>query len=399
MIISAKTLSNKILFMIFCIVFSLSSISYAKKIEYEKVKLEIAQVEVPFEQLLDIGIMLFDPNLPEKDDPMIFPEIRKAEARYIPYHLKKTLENTGHWGGVWLLPERSKAIDLIIVGRIEKSDGLNVELRIGVWDIAGNEWINKVFESNIAGSSYSKRRDFAQDPYQNIFNKIANEILEIKKSKSIDELSTLSQIGDLRFASELVPVYDDYLSQKKKGTYKLERLPSKEDEIIKRILEVQEREFLLLDTLNEYYGQLYENLSAPYENWRKLSREDMITYQDLQRTAKTRKILGAVALAGALATDGDSRASSTMRQMAVYGGIEAMKSGFSQASEAKKYKDKMEESGIEFNNIAEPLTIELEGQAIRLSGSAEEQFMEWRILLEQIYIDETGFRIPETETE
>jgi len=59
----------------------------------------------------------------------------------------------------------------------------------------------------------------------------------------------------------------------------------------------------------------------------------------------------------------------------------------------------MEESGIEFNNIAEPLTIELEGQAIRLSGSAEEQFMEWRILLEQIYIDETGFRIPETETE
>ena len=36
MIISVKTLSNKILFMIFCIVFSLSPISYAKKIEYEK---------------------------------------------------------------------------------------------------------------------------------------------------------------------------------------------------------------------------------------------------------------------------------------------------------------------------------------------------------------------------
>jgi hypothetical protein len=385
--------------MIFCIVFSLSPISYAKKIEYEKVKLEIAQVEIPFEQLLDIGIMLFDPNLPEKDDPMIFPEIRKAEASYIPYHLKKTLENTGHWGGVWLLPEQSKAIDLIIVGRIEKSDGLNAELRIGVWDIAGNEWINKVFESNIARSSYSKRRDLAQDPYQNIFNKIANEILEIKKSKSIDELSKLSQIGDLRFASELVPVYEDYLSQKKKGIYKLERLPSKEDEIIKRILEVQEREFLLLDTLNEYYGQLYENLSVPYENWRKLSREDMITYEELQRSARTRKILGAVAMAGALATDGDSRASSTMRQMAIYGGMEGLKSGFATASEAKKYKERMIESGVEFNNIAEPLTIELEGQAIRLSGSAEEQFMEWRILLEQIYIDETGFRIPDAETE
>ena len=90
----------------------------AKTIKYEKVQLDIAQTEIPFEELLDIGIMLFDPNVPKKEDPMIFPEIRKAEARYMPYHLKKTLESTGHWSGVWVLPERSKAIDLIIVGRL-----------------------------------------------------------------------------------------------------------------------------------------------------------------------------------------------------------------------------------------------------------------------------------------
>ena len=54
----------------------------AKTIKYEKVQLDIAQTEIPFEELLDIGIMLFDPNVPEKEDPMIFPEIRKAEARY-----------------------------------------------------------------------------------------------------------------------------------------------------------------------------------------------------------------------------------------------------------------------------------------------------------------------------
>ena len=71
----------------------------AKTIKYEKVQLDIAQTEIPFEELLDIGIMLFDPNVPEKENPMIFPEIRKAEARYMPYHLKKTLESTGHWGG------------------------------------------------------------------------------------------------------------------------------------------------------------------------------------------------------------------------------------------------------------------------------------------------------------
>jgi hypothetical protein len=396
---SFKILGSRFTIILFSLIFLSPSFSIAKTIKYEKVKLEIAQTEIPYEELLDVGIMLFDPNIPVKEDPMIFAEIRKAEARYMPYHLKKTLESMGHWGGVWVLPEQSKAIDLIIVGRIEKSDGLDVKLKIGVWDIAGKQWINKTYESNIAKSSYSKRRDLSQDPYQNIFNKIANELLEIKKSKTRDELIQLSRMGEIRFASELIPVYDDYISKSKNNIYSLDRLPSEEDAIMQRILEVQEREFLLLDTLNEYYGQLYENLSQPYEDWRKLSREDMITYEELQRSARTRKILGVVALAGALATDGDSRASSTMRQMAVYGGIEAMRSGFATASEAKIYQESLKESGADFDAQAQPLVIELEGQTIRLTGTAEEKFQEWRRLLEEIYIDETGFIIPQVETQ
>ena len=396
---SFKILGSRFTIILFSLIFLSPSFSIAKTIKYEKVKLEIAQTEIPYEELLDVGIMLFDPNIPVKEDPMIFAEIRKAEARYMPYHLKKTLESMGHWGGVWVLPEQSKAIDLIIVGRIEKSDGLDVELKIGVWDIAGKQWINKTYESNIAKSSYSKRRDLSQDPYQNIFNKIANELLEIKKSKTRDELIQLSRMGEIRFASELIPVYDDYISKSKNNIYSLDRLPSEEDAIMQRILEVQEREFLLLDTLNEYYGQLYENLSQPYEDWRKLSREDMITYEELQRSARTRKILGVVALAGALATDGDSRASSTMRQMAVYGGIEAMRSGFATASEAKIYQESLKESGADLDAQAQPLVIELEGQTIRLTGTAEEKFQEWRRLLEEIYIDETGFIIPQVETQ
>ena len=90
-------------------------------------------------------------------------------------------------GGVWVLPEQSKAIDLIIVGRIEKSDGLDVKLKIGVWDIAGKQWINKTYESNIAKSSYSKRRDLSQDPYQNIFNKIIQDEFEQERIKAEEE--------------------------------------------------------------------------------------------------------------------------------------------------------------------------------------------------------------------
>ena len=389
-----KTQSKRIQIICSLVVCLVSGLLYAKTIQYEKISLERAQIEIPEEELLDIGILLFDPNIPDEDKELIFPEIRKAEARYIPYHLKKTLQDSGFWGGVWVLPEKSEAIDLIISGRIEVSNGLDVSIRIGAWDITGKEWVNKVYSSTIAQSSYSKRRDLTQDPYQNIYNKIANDLVQIKQDLKQQELQRINEIGDIRFAAELIPgVYKDYLTKNKKNIYEAVRLPDNEDSIMQRVYNIQEREFLLLDTLNEYYAQLYENISQPYENWRKLSREDMITYEELKKSARTRKMLGAAALIGAIVSDGDSQASNSMQQMAIYGGMEAMKSGFGKASEAKIYKESMKELGTAFDTEAEPLIIELEGQTIRLTGSAQEKFLEWRKLLKQIYTDETGFLI------
>ena len=280
------------------------------------------------------------------------------------------------------------------------SDGLDISIRVGVWDITGKEWINKVYSSTIAQSSYSKRRDLTQDPYQNVYNKIANDLVKIKQQFETEELERISEIGDIRFAAELIPnVYNEYLVKDKKNIYQAQRLPDDDDAIMQRVYNIQEREFLLLDTLNEYYAQLYENISQPYEDWRKLSREDMITYQELKKSARTRQLLGAAALLGAIASDGDSRASSTMRQMAIYGGMEAMRSGFGKASEAKIYKESMKELGTAFDSQAEPLIIELEGQTIRLTGNAQEKFLEWRKLLKQIYIDETGFQISDSSVQ
>ena len=397
--IRQSLLALKNLSIVFFFMFSVIVVE-AKTIQYEKVGLDRAQIELPPEELLDIGILLFDPNIPEEEDDFIFPEIRKAEARYMPFHLKKTLQDTGFWGGVWVLPEISEAIDLIVTGRIEVSDGLDISIRIGVWDITGKEWVNKVYSSTIAQSSYSKRRDLTQDPYQNVYNKIANDLVKIKQQYETEQLERISEIGDIRFAAELIPnVYNEYLVKDKKSIYQAQRLPDDDDAMMQRVYNIQEREFLLLDTLNEYYAQLYENISQPYEDWRKLSREDMITYQELKKSARTRQLLGAAALLGAIASDGDSRASSTMRQMAIYGGMEAMRSGFGKASEAKIYKESMKELGTAFDSQAEPLIIELEGQTIRLTGNAQEKFLEWRKLLKQIYIDETGFQISDSSVQ
>ena len=372
------------------------SCTSSKTIQYENVPIQRAQIELTEEQLLDVGILIFDPNLPEEDQEFIFPEIRKAEARYIPYHLKTTLEDTGFWGGVWVLPEKSEAMDLIVGGRIEVSNGLKVAVRIGVWDITGREWMNKVYETTVSRSAYSQQRDYSQDPYQSFYNKIANDLLKIRNSLSSPELRRISEIGDLRFAAELVPgVYSDYLMQDEKDIFSAKRLPSENDEMMGRIQNVKEREFVLVDTLNEYYAKLYQDISVPYENWRKLSREEILTYEDLKRSALKRQLLGAAAILGAIAYEGNSQTSSYAKQAALYGGIEVIKSGFGMSAEAKVHKESLKELGTSFDTQAKPLIIEIEGQTLRLTGTAKEKFLEWRKLLKQIYTEETGFNISE----
>ena len=375
---------------------AVTDFAFSKTITYENVPIQRAQVELTQEQLLDVGILIFDPNIPEEERELIFPEIRKAEARYIPYHLKTTLEDTGFWGGVWVLPEKSEAMDLIVAGRIDSSNGLSVSVRIGAWDITGKEWMNKVYKTTVARSAYSKQRDYTQDPYQSLYNKIANDLLKIKSSLSSAELKRISEIGDLRFAAELVPaVYRDYLEQDKQDKFSARRLPSENDEMMTRIQNVKEREFVLVDTLNEYYAKLYQDISLPYENWRKLSREEMLTYEDLKRSARKRKLMGAAAILGAIAYEGDSQASRYAKQAAIYGGMQAVQSGFGMSSEAEIHKETLKEAGTSFDTQAKPLIIEIEGQTLRLTGTAKEKFLEWRKLLKQIYTEETGFNISE----
>ena len=103
----------------------------------EETELVVADDQVDEALLLDIGIVEFDDGVPEDNDPTdtrIYEEIRGAEARYLPYHLKTTLQGTGHWGAVRVIPSRQAFTDIIISGRIDKSDGEYVKLEVWVDD-------------------------------------------------------------------------------------------------------------------------------------------------------------------------------------------------------------------------------------------------------------------------
>ena len=92
----------------------------------EETKLVVAESPVDEALLLDIGIVEFDSGVPEDNNPQksrVFEDIRNAETRFLAYHLKTTLQETGHWGAVRVIPSRSAFTDVVISGAIEKSDG------------------------------------------------------------------------------------------------------------------------------------------------------------------------------------------------------------------------------------------------------------------------------------
>lgn len=374
--------------------------SGSRTVRYDEVEIVRAETEVAPAELLDVGILIFDPGVAEdtvevKD--FIFPDVRRAEARYMPYHLKRTLESTSLWGSVWVLPDRSEMVDVLVWARVDHSNGYDVKLQVGAWDATGKQWLNKSYKTKIPEKAYSKYRDKTQDPYQSVYNEIANDLLDVRRSMSEKELQNVRNLAELRYAADLVPVaFSTYLDESN-GTYRVRRLPADDDPMVARLQAVREREYTLVDTLNEYYAGLYYELSPPYENWRKMSREETLNYKELKRSARMRQLMGLAAILGAVAYEASGGSNSAITVAGASIGSQVLVAGFEKSSEANMRAETIKELGESFDAEAEPLLVEVEGQTRRLTGTAEEKYREWRKLLREIYSSETGIELQDGE--
>ena len=65
-------------------------------------------------------------------------------------------------------------------------------------------------------------------------------------------------------------------------------------------------------------------------------------------------------------------------------------SGIKKYSDAKVAAQDVKELANSFQNEVAPQVVELEGRTLKLTGTAEEQYREWRRLLADIYREEAG---------
>ena len=368
-----------------------------------------ASTEIPAEQLLDVGVKLFDPNVPD-DEKMrerehIFPEVRKAEARYIPMQIRNTLEGTGHWGQVRVMPEDADALDVYVSGVIVESSGQRLNIDVTVSDATGRTWFRKTYEQIADTRSYKDTSGAPRDPFQNLYSNLANDMLAYRQQLAGGDLENVRRVAKLKFASDLAPyAFDDYLSKdKKKDVYRVVRLPAANDPLLLRMDRIRERDYALLDTINEHYAVFADNMAEPYTSWRRYSYDELEAKDEAARSALARKLLGAAAIVGGLMIGNEtgSYAGRAAATGAVFGGAYAVKSGFDRGAEVKMRSDSLRQLGDSFQAEVQPMVVEVEGRTLQLQGTAEEQFREWRQLLKELYENETGLSVQapaQTET-
>jgi hypothetical protein len=356
-----------------------------------------ATSEVPQDELLDVAVRLFDPNVPQdpktQEEQGIFPDVRNAESRYIPVAIRDTLEGTGQWGQVRVLPRAGTGMDVYVDGRILESDGREMKLDVTVSDSSGRTWYHKVYEGTADTRSYKDTLSKPADPFENVYNTLANDMLAARGRLKRVDLVQLHEITDLRFDADLAPyAFSQYLAQDRKGNWSIARLPAPDDPVLQRMQLVHERDYALVDTLNEYYSNFAESMSTPYTSWRKYSYEELEARSQAQREALTRQILGAVAIVGGIVagSNSNSSAASAASTAAVIGGMYAFKSGLDQRAEIKTHTESLKQLGDSFQSEVQPMVVDVEGRTLQLKGSAEEQYAEWRMLLKQLYENETG---------
>ena len=351
-------------------------------------------LQISEEQLLDVGIGIFHPGVDamSKKEQGVYPKIRAAEARFMPFKLMETLQQSGNWGIVRVIPDQQSEMDVWVDAEILKSDGETLTLQVSVKDASGRKWYNKRYSEVASKYSYDHAVTRGAEPFQGIYNKIANDMLQYYKRLSAEEIAAIRLIAELKFAQRFSPeAFGNHLAVTDRGAYSIIRLPADDDPTLQRIKQIRERDYLFVDTMQEYYGTFVRQMEDPYREWRKAYYEEGQALREVKAQANRRLIGGALAVLGGILAQGvDSRTAQAAGAVGIGAGATAVMSGLNKREEAKVHSEALEEISASLDAEIEPHTIGLENRTVTLSGSVNEQYAQWQQILKDIYASETG---------
>ncbi len=345
----------------------------------------------PEAELLDVGVVILDPGISTvEDEPLVYPEVRRAEATFMATELTQVLTEQGGWGAVRVVPDDRQFSDLLVQGTILRSDGEALELKIVVSDARGTVWLDKRYTGVTSRYAYEQGTRVNQDPFLAVYRMIANDMLQKFNGVPPAERAEIRQVAEMRFARDFASgAFADYLQEDETGHISLRRLPAEDDPMLNRIRGLRQRHYVFVDTLQGHYTGFSEEMYEPYQEWRKASYEETVALRELESEAQREMIAGGAAIiAGIVAQTSGSRTTRSAGAVGVIGGGALLKSGLEKRAESKIHSLALEELGQSLDAEITPRVIELEDRTVQLSGNVEDQYDQWRELLADIYAAE-----------
>ena len=352
------------------------------------------------DMLLDVGVAVFDANVPIAFDDQvaqnIAPDVRRAEANYMAFFTKSLLQSTGNWGAVRVVPRPTHAVDVMVTGTIVHSDGERMILATEVRDARGAVWLANTYESLASKYAYGDTVPPGIDPFQSIYRRLADDMVAYLQTLDPGEVDTIRRTAEMKFASDLSPdAFESYVVQTEPGKFEIRRLPAEDDPMLQRIRKVREREYIFIDTLDTYYDDFHLRMYPAYQGWRAATYDEAIAYRDQRQKVRRQTLAGVVAItAGSAAQMGDRTLTRYAGAVSIIGGARTAIQAIETLDRARAHAGMLRELGISTEAAITPHTIELENRTHRLDGTVTAQYDELRQVLRRIYYEELGLPPP-----
>lgn len=330
--------------------------------------------------LLDIGVQVFSTEQKQPGEyqlgDWVFNEIIQKETQFLPHLLKNTLVASNQWGAVRVIPENDPSLDILIQAEIIQSDGKTLELQVRATDSTGRQWIDRTYADQSAQEQYPESTRFTLDntfdalnfidPFQDIYNRIANDLVAARAALDEPALSELNLVTDMLYARDLSPdTFAGSLREDETGRLIIDSLPAADDPMMTRVADMKYRHHLFIDTVDEYYQTLYEDIQPAYVLWRRYSI-DQITEVETSRQEANRSDYGSSS------------------------GFLSLSQRYDRFKWSKIFEREFSDLAAGFNNELAPAFLELNSQVHGLTGTMEQQYREWRGILRRLFELENG---------
>lgn len=312
---------------------------------------------------LEFAVVVFDPGPVSVDERDARYKVRDVEARLAAALLRDTMAASQRFGPVRVLPKHSQFAAVTVTGEILHSDGRDSVVAIRVVDAAGRAWVAETFR---AAATLADYHHGGTDPFARLFVAITNAIWAKASALTVAQVTQLKAIAELRYAHELAPeFYADYFVERD-GEITLQRLPAENDPMVARIERIRNQEALFIDTVDEQYVILRETLGPTYKLWRRSGLEQALYLESYQQRARERTIA------------------------ADRGTFAAMQQIYSTYRSVRIQEQDLFELATGFDNETAPTIMASGERVVRLEGTLEQQYNQWRQLLARIIRLERG---------